>query len=475
MIDAADYMSWDGVAMAELVRRGDVTAEELAATCRAQIERLDPTLNAVADLADAPVPTGGGGGEVGGVLAGVPFAVKELLAVPGLPWTLGSRLRLPAPAGPASPYVQRLLDAGLQIVCSTTSSEFGLLGSTESLLRGSTQNPWGPGLSAGGSSGGAAAAVAAGIVPLAHASDAGGSIRLPASLTGLFGFKPSNRRCEPTGPAARGLLSLIVEHCVSRTVRDSAALLAITEQHGPSAPFAADGRVTQSGRQRLRIATISTTLMGEEPDARVAEALARTRRLCNELGHRAFESPPLPIDGTALSSAYFTSAALTMADVADMVTPALGRRPGADEFEPFTLELIDWAATLAPDARQTAEQAIDTVRAALLTAFDGCDVVLTPTLARLPWRLGTLAPTLGRETVIARTEHLVGYTPIHNLAGCPAMSVPLEWVDGLPVGMQFAAAPGADRRLLELAYELEAAQPWAHRRPPLAAPSSPAP
>ena len=460
MIDIEDYLAWDGLEMAALVRRGEVSADELETTCRELIERLDPVVNAVGDLADPVSP-----GAPDGVFAGVPFAVKELLATPGLPWTMGSRLLASSPPGEPSPYVRRLLGAGLRIVCSTTSSEFGLLGSTESRLRGATHNPWRPGLSAGGSSGGAAAAVAAGIVPLAHASDAGGSIRIPAAMTGLFGFKPSNRRCEPSIPAEDGLGALVVDHCVSRTVRDSAALLAQTERRGPGAPHAPVGPVSGPGGRRLRIATVSTTLRGRQPDPAVRGALERTRALCAELGHRIVELEPLAIDGAALSGAFFTSAALTLAPLADLMTPALGRRPGPAELEPFTLELIEWSATLPPGSAQRVAQALRSAGEAFVAAFTTCDVVLSPTLTTLPWSLGTLDPGLGREELIERTERLVGYTPIHNVVGCPAMSVPLEWVEGLPVGVHFAAAPGADRTLLELAYELEAARPWAHRRP----------
>jgi amidase len=460
VIDIEDYLAWDGLEMAARVRRGDVSAGELESTCRTVIERLDPTLNAVGDLAE-PVPHGA----PDGVFAGVPFAVKELLAAPGLPWTMGSRLLASAPPGEPTPYVRRLLGSGLRIVCSTTSSEFGLLGSTESALRGATHNPWRPGLSAGGSSGGAAAAVAAGIVPLAHANDAGGSIRVPAAMTGLFGFTPSHQRCVPTVPVDEGLGALVVDHCVSRTVRDSAALLEQTERRGAAARYPQVGAVSGPGRGRLRIATISASLCGRQPDPLVWDAVERTRALCAELGHRIVELGPLPIDGAALSDAFFTTAALTLAQLADLMTPALGRRPGPDELEPFTLELIDWRATLPPDAARRAAQTLRRAGDTFVTAFETCDIVLSPTLTTLPWSLGTLAPTLGREELIERTERLVGYTPIHNAAGCPAMSVPLEWVDGLPVGIHFAAAPGADRTLLELAYELEAARPWAHRRP----------
>ncbi len=225
MIDLDDYLAWDAVEMGERVRAGDVIVRELDEACRALIAATNPALNAVADLAPvdlAPAPPAG-------VFAGVPFAVKELLGVPGLPWTFGSRLMAANPAGHESPYVARLTGAGLRVVCSATSSEFGLLGSTESALRGVTHNPVGAGPSAGGSSGGSAALVAAGVVPMAHANDAGGSIRLPASMTGTFGFMPSAGRCEPSVPGAEGLAALVVDHCISRTVRDS----------DPAAPSAA--------------------------------------------------------------------------------------------------------------------------------------------------------------------------------------------------------------------------------------------
>jgi amidase len=252
---------------------------------------------------------------------------------------------------------------------------------------------------------------------------------------------------------------------VSRTVRDSAALLGQTERRGPDARYPAVGAVSGPGSGRLRIATISTSLCGGQPDPAVRDAVERTRALCAELGHRLVELDPLPIDGDELSDAFFTSAALTLAQLADLMTPVLGRRPGRAELEPFTLELIDWSATLPPDSARRAARALRRAGDAFVTAFGTCDVVLSPTLTTLPWSLGTLDPRLGREELIERTERLVGYTPIHNAAGCPAMSVPLQQVGGLPVGIHFAAAPGSDRTLLELAFELEAARPWAHRRP----------
>ena len=187
----------------------------------------------------------------------------------------------------------------------------------------------------------------------------------------------------------------------------------------------------------------SQTLVGRAPDEDVARELS----------------------AAALSRAFFTAAALTLVQVAQLFTPMLGRPPGPDELEPFTLELIDWAATLGPDAQADDERAFADAGRAYVRLFERYDVVLSPTLARTSWPLGHLHPAAGRETLIRRTEEAVGYTPVHNAAGCPAMSVPLGRSDGLPVGMHVAAPPGADALLLALAYELEQAAPWTDVRP----------
>lgn len=460
MIELDDYLDWDACDMADLVRDGKVSPGELHQCCTALIELVEPHLNAVAEMATPPVEQP----DATGRFRGVPFAVKEVLGVPGLAWTMGSRLFASNDAPPASPYVDRLLASGLRIVCSTSSSEFGLLGSTETALRGVTNNPWGAGLTAGGSSGGAAALVAAGVVPMAHANDAGGSIRFPASMVGLFGFMPSAGRCEPTGPDD-GLAALVVDHCISRSVRDSAALLAATERRGNNAPYEPVGTVTAPSNERLRIAVTSTTLLGNEPHRDITDALDAAVALVDELGHRIVDIHRPDIDGAALSDAFFTTAALTMLQMSDMVTPMLGRPPGADELEPFTLQLIEWGRTLPPDAAEHAGQVLATAGHSYLGTFDHCDVVMSPTVAQPPWPTGTLAPDLGRHELIERTGRLIGYTPIHNVAGCPAMSVPLHWNDGIPIGIHVAASPGDDARLLALAHELEQAHPWAHRRP----------
>ncbi|MGY2067043.1 amidase family protein [Blastococcus sp. SYSU DS0619] len=455
-----EYRRWDAVAMADLVRDGRVSAAELDEAARELIDaRAD--LNAVAHLAGPGAPLA-----ADGPLAGVPFAVKELLAWPGLPWTMGSRLMATAPAPGLSPYAARIRDTGLNVVCSTTSSEFGLLGSTETALHGVTRNPWRPDLSAGGSSGGSAALVAAGVVPMAHGSDAGGSLRVPAALNGVFGFKPSNGRGEPTGPEAPGLGALLVEHVMTRSVRDSAAFLAATERTGPGAVHPPIGAVTGPSTTRLRVGVLGTTLLGRRPDEPVRRELDRASALCASLGHHVEDADRPDIDGPALSRAFFTAAALTMTQVAHAFAPMLGRPPGPDELEPFTLELIAWGAALDAAAHVGGERAMAHATREYLRLFERHDVVLTPTLARSSWPVGHLSPEAGRETLVQRTEEAVGYTPIHNIAGCPGMSVPLGRHDGLPVGMHVAARPGADRLLLELAYELEEAAPWGGVTPP---------
>jgi amidase len=215
----------------------------------------------------------------------------------------------------------------------------------------------------------------------------------------------------------------------------------------------------------LRIAVLTPTLLGREPDDAVARELDRAAKLCEGLGHHVEVADRPDIDGQAISDGFFTAAAVAMAQMALMAAGKLGRPPGPAELEPFTLELIDWAATLRPDASADRERALTDGGRAYLRLFERCDVVLSPTLARVSWPIGHLSPAAGRETLIRRTQEAVGYTPIHNVAGCPAMTVPLGRHEGLPVGIHFAAAPGADRLLLSLAYELEAAAPWTSARP----------
>ena len=362
MIDDADYQSWDAVEMARLVRIGELTAAELTEAADRLIARYDPALHAIAEVAP-PVARRGplvGTDDPAAPLLGVPFLVKEVLAVPGLHWSLGSRLfaGMPPVTDAPTPYVERLLAAGLRILGTTTSSEFGLLGSTETMLHGATVNPWRPGWSAGGSSGGSAAAVAAGIVPIAHASDGGGSIRYPAAMTGLFGFMPSRHRCASTGADQGAYGELVVDHAISRTVRDSATLLAATARTGADAVHPPIGLVSGPSPDRRRIGILSTTLMGAAAEPELLAQLARVADLLAELGHEPVDLAPLAVDGAAASLGFYTGAAVAMVGLVQMMTPMLGHPPGADELEPFTLELAAWGATLDTDTVARAGQGL---------------------------------------------------------------------------------------------------------------------
>jgi amidase len=225
------------------------------------------------------------------------------------------------------------------------------------------------------------------------------------------------------------------------------------------------GLVTGPDDARLRISVLTPTLTGREPEEAVVRELNRAAELCQRLGHGVEVIKPPEVDGPALRDGFFTAAALAMSQMSQMAVSALGRPPGPAELEPFTLELIECAATLPPDAAARSQRTLADAGRAYLELFERCDIVLSPTLARVSWPIGHLSPAAGRETLIRRTEEAVGYTPIHNAAGCPAMTVPLGSHDGLPVGIHFAARPGADRSLLSLAYELEAAAPWSDAVP----------
>lgn len=451
----------DGVAQADLVARGELSAAELLEACAERVAALEPLLRTIATLdleraRAAPV------GE--GPFAGVPFLVKDVTPYPGLPWQVGSRLFAQNP-GLSTPYSGRIDAAGLVTIGKSATSEFGLLGSTETLLRGATLNPWDLSRSAAGSSGGAAAAVAAGLVPFAHASDGGGSIRIPASVCGLFGFLPSRGRSVRASPGASDFDALVGEHCVSRSVRDSALFLACTEdQEGPLPPV---GHVRGPIARRLRIGAWTRTLLGEEPTAAVRGAHDAALALCASLGHEVEEVEAPRLAGPELAEAFFLVAGAAVAGAMAMVAAMSGQAVAEDAVEPFTRAVAEHFLARGPAALEASRALFARSAAAYLAATEAYDVVLTPTLAVEPWALGHLSPVLPREEVIARTGRAVGYTPIHNIAGAPAMSVPLHVsLAGLPIGAHFAARPGADGLLLGLAYELEAAEPWGDRWAP---------
>ena len=455
----------DATAQAKLVRDGAVTSRELVEAALERIDALDAELGAVVGLDPGrALQTAASVGE--GRFAGVPFLTKDLLAQPGLRCAFGARLFASFVPPEASPYVQAVEGTGLVTLGKTTSSEFGLLGSTETALDGPTRNPWSLAHSAGGSSGGAAAAVAAGLVPMAHASDGGGSIRLPAALCGLFGFKPSRGRCRPALPPS-DLPDLTIEHCVSRSVRDSAWFLEATED--PGGVHGRLGFVERAELKPLRIGWFTSSLMGEPAPADGAAAVQAAASLCASLGHHVEEAqPPAPV-GPDVSEAFFTIAGESIERIAGMVAGMRGAPVREAELEPFTWALLAWYRRQPEGTLQRALGRMRSAAAAMEAFLSGWDVALCPTVGVDTPELGFLAPTLSREVILRRTEAFAGYTPAHNMVGAPAMSVPLHTsAAGLPVGCHFAARVGADATLLQLAYQLEEASAWADRWPAFA-------
>jgi amidase len=454
----------DATAQADLVRRGEVSALELVDAAIARIEALDPLINAVvsADFERARERARGPLGE--GPFAGVPYLVKDLSDLAGLPTSAGSRLLAGTVADTTTPYIDRALSSGVIALGKSNTPEFGLLGTTESLALGICRNPWSLDHTPGGSSGGAAAAVAAGLVPIAHATDGGGSIRIPAACCGLFGLKPSRGRLAPA--QTPGPVDISVHHCVSRSVRDSAAMFAAAEYHGRDAPLPPVGLVSGPGDRRLRIAFSSRTYTGAAPDPDLEVAAQRAAKLCADLGHEVEEAAPV-VDGERFIDAFMTvwssGAAATVADVRQR-----GIDP-AEVLEPWTLGLAASFEARPASDMASAIAVFEEMARVYGAFFERYDVALTPVLSAPPVEVGVQAPTVPYETLYERVLDWVAYTPIHNAAGTTAMSVPLAWnPEGLPLGLQFATARGGERTLFELAYELEAAAPWADRWPAMA-------
>ncbi|WP_375768830.1 amidase family protein [Archangium gephyra] len=464
MTDLAPLAHLDGVAQAELCARGEVSPDELFDACMARIDALNPLLRAVVTVAREPP-----GPAKSGPFSGVPFLVKDSTPWPGLRWSMGSRLFAANAAQRQTPYGRRLEESGLVCAGKSAMAEFGLLFSTETLLEGVTHNPWDLARSATGSSGGSAVAVAAGLVPLAHANDGGGSLRVPASACGLFGFKPSRGRTVPAGFGGSDFGDMTSDHCISRSVRDSALFLSLTEDRSGGAPV---GFVREPLARKLRIAAWTRTPQGTEPEPAVRRAYDEALALLTGLGHLVVPIEPPSFDSPALGDAFLLVAGAAVAGIVESVDQTRDLPVQRDELEPYTWALADTFLARGDDALPRARATFARAVHAYQEATRGYDVVLTPTLATGPWRLGHLSPVLPREELARRTAHAIGYTPLQNIAGCPAMSVPLHFPeDGPPIGTHLAAAPGADALLFGLAYQLEQARPWKDRWPPYSIPA----
>lgn len=450
-----------------MIRKRQISALEAVDLAIGRAEALQPKLNfLVTPMFERARARAKAGGQTG-PFAGVPFLVKDLNDVKGVPTRYGSRVNLKNPAAESQePYIDAFEKAGLIFIGKSATPEYGFLPTTEPVAFGPTHNPWNLARSSGGSSGGSAAAVAAGVVPFAHANDGGGSIRIPSANCGLFGLKPSRGRMIPGRPSSRAL-DIAVEHCVTRSVRDSATLFAATEQTQAGAPLAPVGLVAGPDKRRLKVGLIVVTLTGGPPDPEVRVATEEAAKLLEALGHHV-EPARWPVDGVRFGQDFTTLWASGAAALVDGVAKHIGRRPDETMLEPFTLAMADLVRQLPPGGLDKAVANLKADSAAYDRWFDAYDVIVSPVLGKPPVELGYVAPTVDMPTLIERLTGYVGYTTLHNVAGAPAMSVPLHWTpDGLPVGVQFAARAGQERTLFQLAYELERARPWAGRHPPL--------
>ena len=461
-----EYESHDALGLASLVQRGEIKPRELIEVAIAQCERRNPAVNAVvipmfdeARRVSEAAPAG--------PFHGVPFLLKDLYALyPGVRTTNGSRLFSDFVPDHENEMVARYRRAGLVVFGKSASPEFGITTSTESVLFGKTRNPWNLEHTAGGSSGGAAAAVAAGIVPAAHASDGGGSIRIPASCCGLFGLKPS-RGLMPFGPdAGEGWSGMSTAHAVTRSVRDSAALLDVVAGADLGAPYAAPTRerpyLEEMGAKpgRLRIALQTRSFNGSDTHPDCVAAARDAAALCRSLGHEVDEAE-IAIDAAAFGRAsQVIIAANLRASVQDRLKE-LGRELRDDDLETGTRAMFEAAA--GADAAEYARslRVIHALGRQVSRFLLRYDLLLTPTMGTPPLPLGRLALTNPGVDFLRDLLQTVGYTQLFNASGHPAMSVPLSWnAASLPIGVQFVGRFGAEATLFRVGAQLEQARPW---------------
>ena len=472
---ADTFEQYDGLGLAELIRRKEVTADEVLTATLERIEARNPALNAVVTRMDDHASATIRAGLPDGPFKGVPYLLKDLGALyAGVITASGSSLFASNLADHDSEIVARMKRAGLVIVGKSNTPEMGIAPSTEPRLFGPTRNPWNLGHSAGGSSGGAAAAVAAGMLPMAHATDGGGSIRIPASACGLFGLKPTRAR-NPAGPdAGEGWSGASIGHAVTWSVRDSAALLDATS--GPDvgdpywAPPPARPFLQEVGRDpgRLRVALTVKPWIEGPVDPECADAARAAAKLCERLGHHIEEArPEIDEAAWALASRVIVVASLTF--VLETRAAALGRALSQDDLERITWERVQEAKTFSAADYARAIHTVHRTGRAVARFLETYDVLITPTMAKPPHPLGVLSlSNPDTAAFIAARTASVGFTSLFNSSGHPAMSVPLAMSrSGLPLGVQFVARFGDEATLFGLASQLETAQPWKDRRPRL--------
>jgi Asp-tRNA(Asn)/Glu-tRNA(Gln) amidotransferase A subunit family amidase len=473
----ADYERYDALGLAELVRRRQVTPGELLEAAIERVESRNPAINAVTMRLDDHGRAAIAAGLPDGPFTGVPFLMKDLTAsIAGVRMTRSSRFFADAPPPTAdSEHVARLKRAGLVIFGRTNTCELGLSLTCEPQMHGPTRNPWDLARISGGSSGGAAAAVGARVLPMAHATDGFGSIRAPAACCGLVGLKPTRGRNTMAPGLGEGLGGCSVEHAVTLSVRDSAALLDATCGPGAGDPYVAPAPARPFSREvsadpgSLRIAFTSLTPNGAKVEAESLRVLAETARLCADLGHRVEEADP-PVERPAVVPTFLTlAAANTIVNLASH--PTKGRAARADEVEPVTWATAKLGEKVSGADYVRATQTAHRLGRQMAAFHADWDVLLTPGLAALPVKLGWLDMTMADvDEYWRRVFAFSPFTVWFNLTGQPAMMLPLgHSPEGLPVAVQLVARHGDEATLFRLGAQLEAARPWFARKPAIAA------
>jgi len=478
-------LAWlDAVDQAELVRRGELSPAELVDAAIARIEQLDPQLNAVIlpafERARRLAKDLEGAGEAAGApFRGVPFLMKDLGgAEAGAPYAAGMRLLKEAGLVEAqdSFLAARLRRAGFVSLGRTNTPELGLLPTTEPEAWGATRNPWDPEHSAGGSSGGSAAAVASGMVAAAHASDGGGSIRIPAAHCGLVGLKPTRGRCSFGPSLGERWAGFSCELVVTRSVRDTAALLDVLSGPMPGDPYFAPppprsfSAAAAGDPGRLRIGFLARSPReGISVHPECAEVVRRAARALDGLGHRVEESHPAALEGTEAVGAFVRVVACNVARALEVAGERVGREVGPGDVEPLTWAVAEHGRKTSVAQYLASIEFVHRLGRRMAGWWEqGFDLLLTPTTAAPPPRLGELGST--REEPLRgflRSAPFGAFTSPFNQTGQPAISLPLHWTaSGLPVGAQLVAAYGREDRLLAVAAQLERALPWRERRPP---------
>jgi amidase len=469
-----EYRKQDATALAGLVAKREVSAGEVMEVAIARAEQVNPAINAIVHRQYWQARKAITAGLPQGPLQGVPFLIKDLgFFETGEPATFGSSLFKDFIADHESAYVTRCKRAGLVFMGRSASPEFGLNPNTEPRLYGACRNPWNLAYSAGGSSGGAAAAVSAGILPLAHATDGGGSIRIPAAQCGLFGLKPSRGRVSMAPDAGESWGGLSAGHVVSRSVRDSALMLDCTAGPEPGDPYAAPSpecAFVESLRRpprTLRIALMLKDHRGANLHPECLKAVQGASKLCQSLGHVVEEADPR-LDMVALRPMNARISAANTARTCMLRWKTLAREPNANDVEAATWAVYQRGLKVSAIEYVEAIAAVHAAGRKMAGFLTSYDVILSTTLAGPPPKLGYFDQDGDVQTFTDRVTQYLSVTPLHNATGTPAMTVPLHWTaDGLPIGVHFAGRYGEEATLLRLAAQLEAAQPWFDRVPAL--------